>query len=28
MRHRKAGVKLGRTSSHRIAMFRNMVTSL
>lgn len=28
MRHRKAGVKLSRTSSHRDAMFRNMVTSL
>lgn len=28
MRHRKAGKKLGRTSSHRKAMFRNMVTSL
>ena len=28
MRHRKKGVKLGRTSSHRKAMFRNMVTSL
>jgi len=28
MRHRKAGKKLGRTSSHREAMFRNMVTSL
>ena len=28
MRHRKAGVKLNRTSSHREAMFRNMVTSL
>ena len=28
MRHRKAGLKLGRTSSHRKAMFRNMVTSL
>lgn len=28
MRHRKSGVKLGRTSSHRKAMFRNMVTSL
>lgn len=28
MRHRKAGVKLGRNSSHRKAMFRNMVTSL
>lgn len=28
MRHRKSGVKLGRTGSHRKAMFRNMVTSL
>lgn len=28
MRHRKTGVKLNRTSSHRLAMFRNMVTSL
>ena len=28
MRHRRAGRKLGRTSSHRIAMLRNMVTSL
>ena len=28
MRHRKAGIKIGRTSSHRDAMFRNMVTSL
>jgi len=28
MRHRKAGRKLGRTSSHRDAMFRNMITSL
>ncbi|MBC8247358.1 MAG: 50S ribosomal protein L17 [Deltaproteobacteria bacterium] len=28
MRHRKSGLKLGRTSSHRDAMFRNMVTSL
>lgn len=28
MRHQKAGLKLGRTSSHRTAMFRNMVTSL
>lgn len=28
MRHRKAGIKLNRTSSHRNAMFRNMVTSL
>jgi len=27
MRHRKAGVKLNRTTSHRQAMFRNMVTS-
>ena len=27
MRHQKAGRKLGRTSSHRKAMFRNMVTS-
>jgi len=27
MRHRKLTVKLGRTSSHRKAMFRNMVTS-
>jgi large subunit ribosomal protein L17 len=27
MRHRKAGRKLGRTSSHRKAMLRNMVTS-
>lgn len=27
MRHRKAGLKLNRTSSHRNAMFRNMVTS-
>lgn len=27
MRHRKAGRKLGRTTSHRIAMLRNMVTS-
>jgi large subunit ribosomal protein L17 len=28
MRHQKAGRKLGRTSSHREAMVRNMVTSL
>lgn len=28
MRHKKAGVKLNRTTSHRQAMFRNMVTSL
>jgi len=28
MRHRKSGVKLNRTTSHRQAMFRNMVTSL
>lgn len=28
MRHQKAGIKLNRTSSHRNAMFRNMVTSL
>ena len=28
MRHRKAGRKLGRTSSHRKAMFRNLVVSL
>lgn len=28
MRHRKASLKLNRTTSHRIAMFRNMVTSL
>ena len=28
MRHGKAGTKLGRTPSHRKAMFRNMVTSL
>ena len=28
MRHRKAGRRLGRTSSHRDAMMRNMVTSL
>jgi len=28
MRHRIAGRKLGRTTSHRIAMLRNLVTSL
>ena len=28
MRHRKTGLKLNRTTSHRNAMFRNMVTSL
>ncbi len=28
MRHRKSGIKLNRSSSHRHAMFRNMVTSL
>jgi large subunit ribosomal protein L17 len=28
MRHRKAGTKLNMSSSHRDAMFRNMVTSL
>jgi len=28
MRHKKSGRKLGRTSSHRKAMFRNMATSL
>ena len=28
MRHQKAGKKLGRNSSHRRAMLRNMVTSL
>lgn len=28
MRHRKASLKLNRTTSHRNAMFRNMVTSL
>jgi len=28
MRHRKAGRKLGKTTSHREAMLRNMVTSL
>ncbi|MEM9083981.1 MAG: L17 family ribosomal protein, partial [Planctomycetota bacterium] len=28
MRHRMAGYKLGRTSSHRTAMLRNMAASL
>lgn len=28
MRHRNTGVKLGRTSSHRKAMFQNMTNSL
>src|SRR5512141_3365306 len=28
MRHGVAGRKLNRTTSHRLAMFRNMVTSL
>ena len=28
MRHRKVGRKLGKTTSHREAMLRNMVTSL
>lgn len=28
MRHGKAGLKLGRSSSHRKALYRNMVTSL
>jgi len=28
MRHRKSGRKLGRNSSHRKAMFRNMATSM
>src|SRR5512136_1313657 len=28
MRHRVAGKKLGRKTAHRVAMFRNMVTSL
>jgi large subunit ribosomal protein L17 len=27
MRHQKAGRKLGRTTSHRWAMFKNMLTS-
>ncbi len=28
MRHRKAGIRLGRDTAHRKAMLRNMVTSL
>ncbi len=28
MKHRKSGLKLNRTASHRNAMFRNMLTSL
>ena len=28
MKHRKSVLKLNRTSAHRKAMFRNMVTSL
>jgi large subunit ribosomal protein L17 len=28
MRHRKSGRRLGRTTSHKEAMFRNMVTSV
>jgi len=28
MRHRKAGLKLGRSAAHRRALFSNMVTSL
>ena len=28
MRHRKSGRKLNRSSSHRVALLRNMVTSL
>jgi large subunit ribosomal protein L17 len=28
MRHRKSGRKLGRTASHRSALFNNLVTSL
>lgn len=28
MRHRKSGRKLGRTSSHRSALYNNLVTSL
>ncbi len=28
MRHRKGGVRLGRTSAHRKALYRNLVTSL
>ncbi len=28
MRHKIAGAKLGRTASHRMAMYRNLVTDL
>ena len=28
MRHREAGRKLGRSSSHRMSMYRNLVTDL
>ncbi|MEO1204576.1 MAG: L17 family ribosomal protein, partial [Pseudomonadota bacterium] len=28
MRHRKSGRRLGRNSSHRKAMFRNMASSM
>ena len=28
MRHRKAGTKLGRNTSHRLALLRNLVTSV
>ena len=28
MRHRRLGRRLGRSSSHRLAMFRNMASSL
>ncbi|MEE9198605.1 MAG: 50S ribosomal protein L17, partial [Dehalococcoidia bacterium] len=28
MRHRKAGRTLGRTTSHRLALYRNLVTDL
>ncbi|MDH5574120.1 MAG: 50S ribosomal protein L17, partial [Nitrospirota bacterium] len=28
MRHRKRGRQLGRNSKHRLALFRNLVTSL
>ncbi|MFN9991774.1 MAG: 50S ribosomal protein L17, partial [Phycisphaerales bacterium] len=28
MRHRRAGYRLGRTSTHRLAMLRNMACGL
>ncbi|MFB3895676.1 MAG: 50S ribosomal protein L17 [bacterium] len=28
MQHRKAGKKLGRTASHRLAMFRNLIRAM